>query len=144
MRLMRQSHPGERPQLNMASMIDVVFLMLIFFMCTSSFARPEKSLSSALPRAGSAGAAARDLLDPVRVKLSVAPGGSVAMTCDELPCANVDDLTAMLRARRALGEPPVFIAGAGAVPFEAMVGALDACHRAGLTRVAFSAEGTEP
>jgi biopolymer transport protein ExbD len=143
MRLTRQKHTIGRPQLNMASMIDVVFLLLIFFMCTSSFSRPERSLSARLPEAGLSDGASRDDLDPVRVRLSPA-GGGVGITCDNQPCATTGDLLSMLRARRAMGQPPVIISGHDDVPFGPMVAALDACRRADLQRVAFAAGRTGP
>lgn len=39
---------SERIVLNLASMIDVIFLLLIYFMVTSAFARPEDRLSPTL------------------------------------------------------------------------------------------------
>jgi len=141
MRLARQGRPTEKPQLNMASMIDVVFLLLIFFMCTSSFVRPEKALPSRLPKAGPAAEGAQVLLDPVRIRLTLTEAGQVLTTCDDQPCADAGHLVAMLGARAAVGDPAVIIAGGPDVPFGSMVAALDACHLAGLTRVAFSAEG---
>jgi len=143
MQLARQKHVRKRPLLNMAAMIDVVFLLLIFFMCTSSFVQPEKNLPSRLPEAGAAAAQEPELLDPVRIALAGVPG-AVAVTCDGQPCATGEQLVSRLRARRAIGEPVVIIQGTGTVPFGEMVVALDACHRAGLFRVAFSPEGLEP
>ena len=143
MQLTRQRHTSKRAVLNMAAMIDVVFLLLIFFMCTSSFVRPERNLRSRLPQAGAPGAADAEPLDPVRIRLSRSPAG-VVVTCDDQACATTDRLVGMLRARRALGDPSVIIQGAAAVPFGRMVTALDACHRAGLYRVAFSPKGTGP
>ncbi len=127
----------------MASLIDVVFLLLIFFMCTASFAAVEKSLPAQLPKAGAGTSVDRELLDPVRIRLTQSDCGT-AMTCDGLACESVDSLTDMLRARRDLGDPPVIIEGVGDVPFGLMVGALDACHRAELYRVAFSDSGAAP
>ena len=143
MQLARQKHVRKRPLLNMAAMIDVVFLLLIFFMCTSSFVRPEKNLPSRLPEVGAAAPAEPERLDPVRIALAGAPP-AVAVTCDGRPCATAEELVARLRARRAIGDPIVIIQGTPAVPFGDMVAALDACHRAGLGRVAFSPEGIEP
>jgi hypothetical protein len=37
-----------RPELSMTSMIDVVFLLLIFFMTTSSFLKTERDLDSGI------------------------------------------------------------------------------------------------
>ena len=143
MRLTRQKHTLKRPQLNMASMIDVVFLLLIFFMCTSSFVRPEKSLRARLPEASPTDAASGDDLDPVRIRL-LPVGQAVSITCDSQPCATIDDLLLMLRARRSMGQPPVIIAGHDDVPFGHMVAALDACRAVQLEHVAFSAGGSRP
>ena len=122
----------------MAAMIDVVFLLLIFFMCPSTFARPERDLPSPLPRKGTAAEADDQDLPAVRIRLALADG-SLAVTCDDQPCASTKDLLAMLEARAAIGDPPVIIDGQQAVPFGQMVAALDACHRAGLYRTAFAA-----
>ncbi len=123
-------------------MIDVVFLLLIFFMCTSTFLRPEHDLPSRLPAAGLPGSTPEPL-DPVRIRLSVADDG-VRVACDGQPARSREHLASMLRARRSLGDPPVIIAGTDAVPFDDMVAALDACHAAGLYRTAFAAGGASP
>lgn len=142
MLLTRQTSRIKRLQLNMAAMIDVVFLLLIFFMCTSSFARPDKSLPTPIPRASRAAARA-DQLDPVHIRLTCR-SGAVVVTCDDQPCATAEQLVTMLKARRALGEPPVIIRGQDDVPFGNMVAALDACYQADLTRAAFAAEAAGP
>ena len=40
----RKVERGARIELSMTSMIDVVFLLLIFFMTTTSFVKPEREL----------------------------------------------------------------------------------------------------
>ena len=121
----------------MAPMIDVVFLLLIFFMCTSAIKAIEDEIRTDLPRTG-AGKAERDEdFDAVRIRLT-GTGKAVLVACDGQPCATFDALTAMLKARRAIGDVPAIIQGESGVPFGYMVGALDACHRADLHRVAFA------
>ncbi len=46
------SRQHEEPQVNMTSLIDVVLLLLVFFMVTSSFVR-ESSVEIKLPEASS-------------------------------------------------------------------------------------------
>jgi len=127
---------AEAPGLNMAAMIDVVFLLLVFFMCTSSYGRPERDLPTRLPQVG--GAPAETEFDPVRVRLWPVAGGTL-VTCDGTACRTLADLSAQLRARRAIADVPVIIQGEAGVPFGQMVAALDACYGADLRRVAFSA-----
>lgn len=44
-------HPDELPTINLTSMIDVLFLLIIFFMVGSHFGDPEQHISVQLPRA---------------------------------------------------------------------------------------------
>ena len=143
MRLTRQKSTPAAPQLNMASMVDVVFLLLIFFMCTSSLNQPENDLSSQLSRVGTGRrqAAAPERL--VRIKLFNVVEG-VLITCDEKPFPDFSSLEAELRRRAALEDRPVVIEGQAGIPFRYMVAALDVCHRAGMRRVAFSPREVKP
>src|SRR3990172_8941014 len=45
----------EQPQLNLTSLIDVVFLLIIFFMVTTSFDEMERSIGVAVPEVERAG-----------------------------------------------------------------------------------------
>jgi len=73
---MRLSHAvaREEPRADMTPMIDVVFQLLIFFLCTLHFRQLEGKLDAFLPRdAGAAPTASR--LDPLELRLVVvAPG----------------------------------------------------------------------
>ena len=79
--------------------------------------------------------------EPVRIRLSVAGADAVLIECDRTACATLDALERHLTARRAVADVRVIISGEGDVPFGYMVGALDACYRADLRRVAFSTKG---
>jgi len=48
----RERLNGDAGQIKFTSMIDVVFLLLIFFLCASRFSEREKILDAQLPRAG--------------------------------------------------------------------------------------------
>ena len=139
MLLTKVSRRPPPPQLNMTPMIDVIFQLLIFFLCTTSVLI-EKELETQTPRASRGKPAAADDLGPIRVRLSGGASG-VSILCDREMCADFESLVKRLTARRAAGDIPVIIEGQGAVPFRFMVSALDACHRADLHRVAFSAKG---
>ena len=52
---LKKLREGNPPiELNLTSMIDVFFLLLIFFVCTSSFDEPEKNLPTKLATQGPA------------------------------------------------------------------------------------------
>lgn len=48
MKLSNQNRNHRRLELSMTSMIDVVFLLLIFFIVTTTFVRPEREIASAI------------------------------------------------------------------------------------------------
>lgn len=136
MQLTRQKHRFMPTKLHMAAMIDIVFLLLIFFMCTTTFARPDEDLPTQLPARTSA-ASAMDDFDPVMVKLEL-DSGHVRILCDGRVCEGIGQLREQLAARRVIANVPVIIQGDGQVPFGDMVHVLDMCYRLGLTRVAYS------
>ncbi len=143
MLLTRQSRKPTTGQLKMASMIDVVFLLLIFFMCTSSFRGQENDLPTRLPQVGAARDGLHGDFEPIRIQVSKVHAG-VLVTCAGRPCQSFDGLVEHLEAMRRIADLPVIIEGQDAVPFRHMVAALDACYRADLRRVAFAARGGGP
>ncbi|MCK5114720.1 MAG: biopolymer transporter ExbD, partial [Phycisphaerae bacterium] len=68
MLLTRQSLKPVRPVLNIAAMIDVVFLLLIFFMCTISFEAVDKDLSAQIPQVSGDPSEESDF-EPIRIEL---------------------------------------------------------------------------
>ena len=139
MLLTRQKRAAPFPQLNMTPMIDVIFQLLVFFMCTASFS-VENMLQTQLPESGPSKPGDEEDFPPVRVRLSRMTKG-VLVTCDEQPCTTFDDLVRKLSARRQIADMRVIIEGEPAVPFGHMAGALDACHQADLKKVVFSPKG---
>jgi biopolymer transport protein ExbD len=143
MLLTRQKQDPSKPQLNMASMIDVVFLLLIFFMCTSSFTQIEDNLPTQLTQINSASAQQSAELPPVRISLKRSASGTVVITCenDTFMESDTSGLLKKLEQLRTIDDIRVIIDGQGSVPFGSMVKVLDICYQAKLGRVAFSAEG---
>ena len=139
MLLTRQKRKPPAPALNMTPMIDIIFQLLVFFMCTATFS-VENILRSQLPsssQAAKAEAAGQDF-PPTRVRVAALTKG-VLVCCDGTPCKDFDDLVGKLKARRAILDDKlrVVIEGEGAVRFGDMARALDACREAGLENVAF-------
>ena len=126
----------------MASMIDVVFLLLIFFMCTSNFSKLENDLPAQMPQAGQA-ETKEQVFEPVHVKLSHVNNATVIKCGDDM-VGTIPGLVAKLKALRTIDNVPIIIEGSPTVPFGAMVAALDACYQADLRNVAFSSKGVGP
>ncbi len=126
-------------ELNMASMIDVVFLLLIYFLFALTSGKGEQSMAMQLPRAGVGGESEAVDFDAVRVVID-GKGGKVSVLCDGVDVGGCDRLAERLKERRAIADVSVIIEGKNDVNFGAMVTALDVCYRADLRRVAFSAK----
>ena len=116
--------------LNLTSMVDVVFILLAFFVLTARFVGPEQDLT-ADALADAPAAAPEDLPDLINIRLD-ADG---AITLGTRPAADLLALTAALRDL-APADLPVHIDAAPTVPVESITATLDAVLQTHLTRVA--------
>ena len=139
MKLTRQHTKPGSMRLNMASMVDVVFLLLIFFMCTTSFQRPEERLPAPLPRASSvAKPSPGDDFEPIRIRIEGA-GDTFSLRLNDSATTGMGDLLNKLIALHALADVPVIISADEDIDFEHCVKILDLCIKAKFTKVAFRA-----
>jgi biopolymer transport protein ExbD len=76
----RESSLGDKVAVDMTPMIDVVFQLMSFFMCSLKVVAPEGDFDIRMPLGVAAAAAAPDdqQVPPVRVKLSAGPDGALA------------------------------------------------------------------
>jgi len=118
---------SEDAVLNITPMIDVVFLLLIFFMVATTFLNPEREIEVDLPNADSAGSVERP---PEEIVITVRADGDVFVQGET---RNRDGLLTLLRAAAQHDpETPVTIRGDRSARHEAIVGVMDACGTAGL------------
>ena len=115
---------------NLTPMIDVVFLLLIFFMVTTTFLEPEESLEVDLPQAASGGASEAEREELV---VTVLADGSTWLAGAPV---SADELRGRLEeAARDDPETPVTIRGHRRASHESIVAVMDACGLAGLSRL---------
>ena len=137
----RQKYPQDDYEIPISA-IDVVFLLLIFFMVCSSYKTVEKRLEANLPKDEGPSPSVRPIqpAPEIRVKLSLPVPGQVKILVDDYACASIDDLAAKL-ASFAASNPrqDVVIDGRQQVPFKYVLAAIDACARAGMQNVKFQA-----
>jgi biopolymer transport protein ExbD len=120
----------EQPQLNLTSMIDVVFLLLIFFMVTTTFDKMERNIDVAVPEVPQAGDAAPPL-GPLVV--SVFADGRLELDGQEVTLV---ELTSRLaEARTARGDVSVVIRGDAACAFQDVAATLSACREANISEL---------
>lgn len=132
---------------NLAPMVDVVMVILIFFMLGAGFALSEGVLSTRLPTQIGPGGAARVWIVPtVRIALMQRPDGGADILVMGKPLSEntPEALEALLRSKIEAGADPngnVLVAPDPLVRYEQVIAVLDACHRAGMSRVQIAVAG---
>ena len=140
----RRKRPGSKPQLNITSMIDVIFLLLIYFVATASFAKGEGVITANLP-----GPPPPEQLPALPIRVTVDSIGftecrlRIKQPGGDFPQAprNHRDLANILRQFRdhTKVNPPVLIQPAGAVRWQHVVNAFNAAVKAKFENVSFAA-----
>ncbi|MBK1727009.1 ExbD/TolR family protein [Halorhodospira neutriphila] len=132
---LRRGRHREEPELNLAPLIDVVFLLLIFFMVTTTFVR-EAGLDITLPESSAARSAA-----PEAVEVSVGADGTYYVGEQALINRRPETLAKALREALEAGggeQQRVVVRAAAQAPHQAVVRALDGVGRAGVERVSIA------
>lgn len=117
--------------LELTPMIDVVFLLLIFFMLATTFADPEREIDLDLPEAASS--LVKDV-DREELIINVSSDGTVSLGSERLTSDAL--LSELVQAARANPERSVTIRGDREARHEAIVAVMDACGQAGLRNLA--------
>lgn len=130
MRIGREDGEDDAPVLNLTSMIDVVFLLIIFFMVATTFANIEKEMDLNLPEATSG---RQEEMETDEVVINVLADGRMKVGEQYF---DLEGLVTRLK-QVALKNPktPVTIRGDRETDLQNAVRALDACGRANLTHV---------
>lgn len=131
---------SKAPALALTSMLDVIFLLLCFFVAASVFSQWESEISISLPAATSAETPGRL---PGEVILNVAKDGSVMVNARKL---ELNDLGAKLRkvAEFYPGQP-VVIRADRETSYSSLVSVIDTCRNAGVWNFSLAtAEDKEP
>ena len=121
--------------LNMTPMVDVVFLLIIFFLVSSHLARQESQMPLPLPAADSVSEAAED--SAPRVIINVRSDGGVLLAGRTV---NAQELRRRLEfeANRSGKDLEVRIRGDRSVPYRFVEPILLAAARAGIWNVTFA------
>jgi biopolymer transport protein ExbD len=121
----------------MTSMIDVVFLLLIFFLTTSSFVQTERNLDPAIQLQEKSAQAASPF-EPAIVEV-VRSGGRDVFRLGGRDTTSLEELTRLLRSFPDKSEG-AFVQVEDAVSFAAAAAAIQACKSAGFVLVSYVPE----
>ncbi len=114
--------------LNLTPLIDVVFLLLVFFLVASRLSEEDRKLEVVLPSAGSAQPMTAE---PREIIVSIDQSGKYF-----LDAKNVSEQELRSIFQRAVADNPtrqsVIIRGDRRVPFQFVVTVMDLCNQAGI------------
>lgn len=124
-------HLPEKKSLDLTPMIDVVFLLLIFFLLTSIFSRPSLPLN--LPEAESANLA----VEP-EIAVTVKIDGTILLNDRAVALADLNPVLRSLYEGRKRRE--ISLVSDRGVPFGRVVEIMDQAKRAGAENISVVAE----
>lgn len=130
---------------NLAPMVDVVMVILIFFMLGTSFAMSEGVIPMQLPSdVGPGGGATVTVVPTVRIALMEdgrGKGCRIIVMERALSENSFHALRAFMAEKHAAGADPlgpILIAAEPGVAYQQVIYAMDACVRAGFSNIQFS------
>lgn len=129
----RRNRQRENVDINLASLIDVVFVLLLFFVVTTTFTR-ETQLRVELPEAASAEKAPAD--QDKLVEITISAEGVYSVNNHLLPKSDLATLSEAIE-RESGGDNtlPLAISADGKTPHQAVVIAMDAAGKLGFSQL---------
>jgi biopolymer transport protein ExbD len=132
----RSARHGSKIELQMTSMIDVVFLLLIFFIVTSSFHKTERELDPAIKVQKTSLSQTTSDLAPAIVEIVRGAGGSYVYKLGGREMTSVPELTDVLRQFDNKADGAVVRVKDDA-PFDMAANAIQACKDARFSLVSY-------
>lgn len=130
---LRSRAPLQHPGIQLAPLVDVLMLLLIFFLLTWNAARNENELDVKIPKATAAKEKSAPLGDVI---VNVKADGNVVVNRRVLSGPDLTDLLKNLVQLNA--DQAVVIRGDEAGAYKNIVNVLNICSQAGVTNVAFA------
>ncbi len=128
-----KTHLDEQPSLNLTPMIDIVFLLIIFFMVGTKFTELERKIGLRVPEVADRGALTAA---PERKVVSIYRDGTVTLDQETV---TLDQLTAQLTAaRNQYADLGVMVRGDAEGKFQLVAAVLNACRQAGVRDLGIS------
>ncbi len=124
----------ETVEINLASMLDVIFILLIFFMVSTTFTK-ESHMTIDLPEASAAPAAT----EKKSVEIVITGTGQYSVNGQTLVNQSLDTLkSALYKSLNGQEKLPVIITADAKTPHEFVVRAMDAAGQLGLVNLSIT------
>lgn len=130
----RRKNQSEEISINLTPMIDVVFLLVIFFMVGSKFSEAESRIKVSVPSVGELSSITRVPDERVVV---VASDGSISL--DSVPIELIDLKDALANQLASYPGLKVAVRGDGATDFQTIAQVLQTVRSAGVTQMGIAA-----
>jgi biopolymer transport protein ExbD len=133
-----RTHTDDQPTLNLTSMLDVTFMLLIFFLVGTKFAEMERDIQLHVPAVAENAALTEA---PAKRVVNVYPDGQI--TLDREPVTLEQMRERLAAARRQYADLGVLVRGDGAADFQTVANVLNECKRAGISELAIAVRLTD-
>ncbi len=134
----RRRNRSQPPGFQIIPIIDVILLLLIFFVSTWTYAQWEKQMDITVPTAKETTAPRRL---PGEIIINIGKDGEVILNQKKL---TTDELRSILaRIAKQFPDQSVILRGDEATAYKAIVRVLDACRQADIWNVAFATKPAE-
>jgi len=128
-----KTQTDELPSMNLTSMLDVLFLLIIFFMAGTKFAEMERKIALRVPQVSDHGALTAA---PEKRIVNIYQDGQITL---DRQTVTLDELRARLTsARGQYKELGVLVRGDAGGAFQNVAQVLNACKQAGINELAIS------
>ena len=134
---LKTSISEELPTVNLTPMIDVVFLLIIFFMVGTQFTQPEREIPLKLPGVGGLKAM---VTAPDRREIAVTVDGSIVFDGQTLTSEQLVAKLQLLRVRYP--DLRVAVRADGEVKYQAVVDVMGAADKAGVSDLTTAVRST--
>ena len=128
-----KTHLDDQPTLNLTPMIDIVFLLIIFFMVGTKFSELERKIGLEVPSVTDTGALTAA---PARRVVNVYRDGSITLDREPVTLAQLTEKLAV--AQRQYSDLGVLIRGDANGQFQGVAEVLNACKQAGIAELGIS------
>jgi biopolymer transport protein ExbD len=126
----------EQPEINLIPMIDVLLVILIFLMVTTSYSRFSE-LKINLPQAQGSKLQEK----PSAINISVDAASHYTINRNPVPFAGVEGMSAELRrAAAGVADPVVIISADADTPHQAVINVMEAARLAGYSHITFATQ----
>jgi biopolymer transport protein ExbD len=129
----------EEPEINLIPMIDVLLVILIFLMITTTYSK-FSGLEINLPTAD----AQAQKEQPNEINVVVTAGGDVMVNKVPVTGRNVDSISVALKRAAGEGKEPVVIINADAkASHQSVIDVMQAAQLSGLSHISFATQQTQ-